>query len=460
MKKWKYDVFVSYAHEDKNWVSKTLVPHLKRKRLRVCLDCDNFEAGQPVDREIESAIRSSRKTILVLTPAYLRSEWTEREHILLTTLDPAARKGRIVPLLLKRCEIPVRMNGFIYLNFSTASELPRNFRKLTEIISNRKLHTNNHGESDSMKDAGKTLKIRRRDDKITICQMAPFLPYLPLYVARSAGFFADYNLDVKITNGGGDHLVWRQVKNGNAHFGVADPIIMFADRSVRGKAVSSVVTKAALWGVSIKSIPPISHPSEFKGKVLAAYTSPSTSFVLVKMLLEKAGLHIGRDVFLREMKLGSEFDFLRSREIDVVFVNEPVRTIVEMHGAHTVFQVHKHFDDFLITGLFARIDYIGLNREVVQRVVSAFEKSLEFIHSDPSETARLAACEFRDRPELTVEIATLRLLAEKILPKHAAILENSWNNSLQIRKTKNERMVSFTDYVDNSFAIRAIEGFT
>jgi len=62
-------------------------------------------------------VLQSSKTLLVLTPDYLASEWTEFENILAQTLDPAARKRRLLPLILKPCDLPLRIRTLTPLDF-------------------------------------------------------------------------------------------------------------------------------------------------------------------------------------------------------------------------------------------------------------------------------------------------------------------------------------------------------
>ena len=60
----------------------------------------------------------SRKTLVVLTPDYLGSEWAEFENVLVQTLDPAARGRRLLPLILKECELPLRIGTLAALDFT------------------------------------------------------------------------------------------------------------------------------------------------------------------------------------------------------------------------------------------------------------------------------------------------------------------------------------------------------
>jgi len=117
-----YDVFISYSHKDDAWGWNWLVPRLKREGLKVCIDRECFEPGAPSLTEMERAVIQSRKTLIVLTPEYLASEWCEFENILAQTLDPAARRRRVIPLLLKQCDLPPRIGMLTYADFTRQEE--------------------------------------------------------------------------------------------------------------------------------------------------------------------------------------------------------------------------------------------------------------------------------------------------------------------------------------------------
>jgi hypothetical protein len=97
---YRYDAFISYSHRNRDWVHNWLVPRLKHAGLKVCIDSESFEPGAPSLTEMERAVLRSRKTVLLLTPEYLQSGWTEFENILVQTLDPAAHQRRLIPVLL------------------------------------------------------------------------------------------------------------------------------------------------------------------------------------------------------------------------------------------------------------------------------------------------------------------------------------------------------------------------
>ncbi len=104
-----YDVFISYSQADRTWVQTELLPHLDPAGLRVCIDFRDFITGAPRPTEVERAVLTSHKTLLILTPSYLESEWDEFGNLMLQTLDPASRQRRLIPLRKAPCDLPLRL---------------------------------------------------------------------------------------------------------------------------------------------------------------------------------------------------------------------------------------------------------------------------------------------------------------------------------------------------------------
>ncbi|RLD03962.1 MAG: hypothetical protein DRI56_11790 [Chloroflexota bacterium] len=117
-KKYKYDVFISYSHKDENWVVGTLLPRLEKEGLVVCIDSRDFKPGVPSIVNMENAAEESRHTVLVLTPNWTNSEWTDFETILVQTDDPAGRRQKMIPLMLEQCNLPKRVKPLTYIDFT------------------------------------------------------------------------------------------------------------------------------------------------------------------------------------------------------------------------------------------------------------------------------------------------------------------------------------------------------
>jgi hypothetical protein len=68
---YRYDVFISHSHADQTWVRDELLPRLEAAGISY-IDQLQFELGRPKLEEIERAITESRRTLLILTPRYLK----------------------------------------------------------------------------------------------------------------------------------------------------------------------------------------------------------------------------------------------------------------------------------------------------------------------------------------------------------------------------------------------------
>jgi tetratricopeptide (TPR) repeat protein len=121
-KEFAYDAFISYSHADKDWVRGELLARLEEAGLRVCIDYRDFRPGAPSVKEMRRGVETSSKTLLILTPDYLESAWTEFEQLMLQTLDPANRRHRLIPLLKEKCDLPLEIGYLYYVNFADPDE--------------------------------------------------------------------------------------------------------------------------------------------------------------------------------------------------------------------------------------------------------------------------------------------------------------------------------------------------
>lgn len=126
----RYDVFISYSHLDADWVWKYLLPRLESAGLHVCIDRRDFEIGTPSLVNMERAVDYSRHTLMVLTPAWVESEWTDFESLLGGTHDPAGRRRKLFPILLEACEPPSRIEMLTWADFTQPDAHVDQFERL------------------------------------------------------------------------------------------------------------------------------------------------------------------------------------------------------------------------------------------------------------------------------------------------------------------------------------------
>ena len=134
-----YDVFISHSHADREWVRGELLPRLEEAGLRIIVDYRDFEIGVPKLVNMERAVDSSQHTVVVLTPEWVASEWAEFEALLVGTTDPAARRRKLIPLMLRPCEPSGRIGRLelAYVDFTRLSERKTQMDRLLKALSAR-----------------------------------------------------------------------------------------------------------------------------------------------------------------------------------------------------------------------------------------------------------------------------------------------------------------------------------
>jgi TIR domain len=126
------DIFISYSHVDSDWVRKELLVALEDRNFSVMIDFRDFTTGAFGVQEMERGVLETRRTILVLTPGYVASEWCSFENVMAQTLDPGAANRKIIPVLRRKCDIPLRLRIMHYRDLTTdkADEWELLFRDL------------------------------------------------------------------------------------------------------------------------------------------------------------------------------------------------------------------------------------------------------------------------------------------------------------------------------------------
>ncbi|XP_042323379.1 toll-like receptor 6 isoform X2 [Sceloporus undulatus] len=77
----QFHAFVSYSEHDSEWVKNVLIPNLEKEdgSIRICQHERNFVAGKSIVENIIDCIEKSYKSIFVLSPNFVQSEWCHYE---------------------------------------------------------------------------------------------------------------------------------------------------------------------------------------------------------------------------------------------------------------------------------------------------------------------------------------------------------------------------------------------
>jgi TIR domain len=120
----QYDLLVLHAEADRDWVQGYLLPALGLPHRSV-VTTNSFTAGAPRVTEFERAVVASRFTVIVLSAAFLANEGSAFGELLATYASVAGASDRLVPLLLEPCQIPLRLDFRVPLDYTDEASWER-----------------------------------------------------------------------------------------------------------------------------------------------------------------------------------------------------------------------------------------------------------------------------------------------------------------------------------------------
>ena len=123
-------IFISYDSEDAKFAQRLAID-LKNQGARVWIAPDSILPGESWVDAIERGLRESTHTVIVLTPAGLRSSWVNKE---MNVAIAEERKGKmkVIPLLVKQCEPPLIVSSYQMVIFQ--HDYARGLSQLTDML--------------------------------------------------------------------------------------------------------------------------------------------------------------------------------------------------------------------------------------------------------------------------------------------------------------------------------------
>lgn len=100
-------IFISYKHENKEWVRRNLVPCLEAGGAEVIIDYKYFMAGQSVIGLMDQQQEQADISVLVLSPAYFQSPYCVHEMHKALAKDPQFENGKVIFMFRESCTFPL-----------------------------------------------------------------------------------------------------------------------------------------------------------------------------------------------------------------------------------------------------------------------------------------------------------------------------------------------------------------
>jgi len=124
-------VFISYSHQDKDFVDK-LAANLVMHKARVWIDRWELNVGDSIIDKIQEAIQESDALIIVISSSSMKSEWCKKELSAGFLRELEEKRVIVLPLLLEECEMPIFLKGKQYADFR--DDFDKGLMKILEAI--------------------------------------------------------------------------------------------------------------------------------------------------------------------------------------------------------------------------------------------------------------------------------------------------------------------------------------
>jgi WD40 repeat protein len=125
----KYDVFISYSHENVDFAKK-IFHALTNYKISTFIDKDAIKPGYSFVSKINNIIKEAKTVLLIYSNEYFKKNWTEKEY------EAALAEGKkIIGLLIDDCELPPLLKPSVYIDFRKKNDYKTKIIDLLNCIS-------------------------------------------------------------------------------------------------------------------------------------------------------------------------------------------------------------------------------------------------------------------------------------------------------------------------------------
>ena len=260
---------------------------------------------------------------------------------------------------------------------------------------------------------------------VRISQAFQSLLYLPLYVAKDAGFFDEEGVSVTIATGGGGSQSWSAVIGGSADYSIHDPVFPTVSREKGGPGVvvGTICNAETMYALAKK--PEIKRTADArdlltKGYKIATQPQPDSGWARVTQLANELKMEQGSKTFTNlQVPIGSEMAAVFAGQADIGLSYPPVVEQAEAKGLYIVYSFTAASRPYLFSSLNTTRDFIAKNPQAHQAVMNAFERASQYIYAYPEEAVKIGLKEFPDLDPKVVRKAIERMVADLSYPEHA-----------------------------------------
>ncbi len=284
--------------------------------------------------------------------------------------------------------------------------------------------------------------------------------YAPLYLADSLGYFAEENIKIELTNGGGADNVMSAVLSGDADVGFCGPeaaLYVLIGGSTDVPTVFGQLTKRdGSFLVSRKPEPDFQW-TDLKGKEILAGRKGGVPAMTFEYVLKNHSLFDGTDLTLNyDVAFNLMTSAFEAGTADYCTMFDPVAYEYEAAGkGYVVASVGEASGEVPYTCFLAKKSWLNKNGDTAEGFLRAITKAVKYVNETPSATvAPYLTKYFEGVAESSLAASVERYKAIDSWRTELSMTEDSFTRLQDIIENAGEleRRATLAELVDNSYA--------
>ena len=128
------DFFISYNRADESW-AEWIAWQLEEEDYSTIIQSCDFRPGSNFVEEMQRATVKAERTIAVVSPDYLSSEFARSEWNAAFAQDPLGKEGKLLQVKVKDCQLDGLKKAIIYIDLTGLGEEAARERLIKGVVS-------------------------------------------------------------------------------------------------------------------------------------------------------------------------------------------------------------------------------------------------------------------------------------------------------------------------------------
>jgi hypothetical protein len=115
------DFFISHTSADKSW-AEWIAYVLEEEDMKVIIQAWDFRPGSNFVLEMQRAATEADRTIMVLSPDYLKSQFASSEWTAALAVDPQGLQRKLLPIVVRQCQPQGLLSAVVHIDLVREGE--------------------------------------------------------------------------------------------------------------------------------------------------------------------------------------------------------------------------------------------------------------------------------------------------------------------------------------------------